>query len=296
MAHESLRTEMRRQTPKPTAEKKPEKSQAELRDALEHRLYALKPTLDDALTEYSHALGDDTFDDRVGEPEGSGEKRKEALQNKIRVLVERAEGMRRQLDSGAELPQAPDDEELSQANESFMLGTFKDSWGWDVTNLKPEGHSIALQTQNHETLSKDVDAAKRGEYTLNPETQGLDFETLRTFVPDLSQFEAKKGPPPIPARPIHEVMKYVVDTYGATHHIPCIEYWKWLIENPGKNPQGADIKDQSKWFFFPGSVLRDSDGLWVVPCAYWSGSKWDRHADWLANTWGSDYRVVLLEK
>lgn len=287
MPHESPRAEMKQQTPKPKAEAKFEKSQAELRAALEHRLYALKPALDDALAEYARALAAGTFEDKDGEAEGAGEKRQTDLQNKIRSFVERAEGMRRQLDSGEEIPQMPDDEAFSQANESFMLGTFKDSWGWDTTNLKPEGHSIAPQAQNYEALSKDIDAAKRSEYTLNPETQGLDFEKLKAFVPDLSALEGK---------PIHEVIQHVVDTYGATHHIPGIEYWKWLCENPAKNPPGANIKDQSKWFFFPGSTLRDLDGYWLVPYASWHGSKWLRHAIWLSYDWNSGYRVVLLEK
>ena len=286
MSLESPRAEMKRQTPKPKAEAKLEKSQAELRDALERRLYALKPKLDDAFAEYTHALGDDTFGDKADEPEGSGEKRKEALQDKIRILVERAEGMRQQLDSGKELPQAPNEKELTEATTPFMLETFKNSWSWDVTNLKLEGYVVTPQTQSYEALSKDIDATKRGEYTLNPETQGLDFEKLRAFVPDLSALNGK---------PIHEVIQHVVDTYGDQYHIPGIEYWKWLCENPGKNPPGPNIKD-GKYYFFPGSVLRGRGGDWRVPCAAWRGSEWDRDADWLTGGWGSDYRVVLLEK
>ena len=265
---------------------KAEQPQAELRAALERRLYAVKPTLDDALAEYSQGLAGDTFEDKDGEPAGSGGQRKEALQNKIRSLVERAEGMRRQLDSGEAIPQMPDDEGLSRANEPFMLSTFKDSWSWDTANLKPEGHTTSPQAQNYEALSKDVDATKRGEYTLNPETQGLNFETLRAFVPDLKAFNGKK---------VHEVMQHVIDTYSATHHVPGIEYWKWLIENPGKNPPGANLKD-GKYYFFPGSVLRGKDGHWDVPYADWDGSKWNRRAYWLSGDWNGDYRVVLLEK
>lgn len=286
MTHESLRAEMKRQTPKPKAEAKAEKSQAELRAALERRLYASKPALDDALAEYARALAEGTFEDKDGEEAGAGEKRQTDLQNKIRSFVERAEGMRRQLDSGEEIPQIPDDEELARATTPFMLGTFKDSWGWDATNLTPEGHVIAPQAQSYEVLSKDVDAAKRGEYTLNPETQGLDFETLRAFVPDLSAFNGK---------PVQEVIQHVVDTYGSRYHIPGIEYWKWLCENPGKNPPGPNIKD-GKYYFFPGSVLRDEDGDWDVPYASWLGSEWRRYANWLTDGWSSLYRVVLLEK
>lgn len=226
------------------------------------------------------------FKDKDGEPESSGEQRKEALQNKIRSLVERAESMRRQLDSGEEIIPMPDDEELSQTNEPFMLSTFKDSWNWDTTNLKPEGHTISPQAQNYEDLSQDVDATKRGEYTLNPETQGLDFEKLRAFVPDLTAFNGKK---------VHEVVKHVMDTYGITHHVPGIKYWKWMIENPGKTPPRSNLKD-GNCYFFPGSVLRDEDGDWFVPYAYWEASEWRRRALWLTSAWSSVCRVALLEK
>lgn len=286
MAHESLRAEMKRQTPGTKAEKKLEKSQAELRAGLERRLYALKPALDDALAEYSQSLADNTFEDKEGEELGSGEKRQTVLQNKIRNFVERAEGMRRQLDSGEEIPQMPDDEELAKTTTPFMLKTFKDSWGWDVTNLTPEGRVVTPQTQNYKALSQDTDASKRGEYILNPETQGLDFETLRAFVPDLSALNGK---------PVHEVIQHVVDIYGGQYHIPGIEYWKWLCENPGKNPPGPNMKD-GKYYFFPGSVLRGEGGDWDIPCAFWNGSEWDRNAGWLALDWNSRYRVVLLEK
>lgn len=141
--------------------------------------------------------------------------------------------MRGQLDSGEEIPQMPDDEALSQVNEPFLLSTFKDSWSCDITNLKPEGHTANPQAQNYEILSRDVDAKKYGEYTLNPETQNLDFEQLKAFVSDLKAFNGKK---------VHEVIQHIVDTYGATHHIPGIEYWKWLIENPSKNPRAHLLK------------------------------------------------------
>ena len=286
MAHESPRAEMKSQTPKPQAEANSEKSQAELRAGLERRLHALKPVLDIALAEYAKALTDDTFEDKDGEEPGTGEKRQTDMQNKIRNFVERAEGMRRQLDSGEEISQMPDEEELVQATAPFMLDTFKNSWGWDTTNFKPEGHAIAPQAQNYEALSKDVDATKRGEYTLNPETQGIYFEKAKAFVPDLSALNGK---------PIHEVIQHVVDTYGDRYHIPGIEYWKWLIENPGKNPLGVNIKD-GNYYFMSGSVLRGKDGRWLVPSAYWLGSEWHRSAPWLSNDWYSLYRVVLLEK
>ena len=280
MPPKSSRAEMKGQTSKPTAEAKPEKSQAELRDALERRLHTLKPRLDDVFAEYASALKDDTFEDKEGEPEGSGEKRKENSQNKIRILVERAEGIRRQLDSGEPLTETLD-----------LDATAIDAYLSTVSWIVPEGRTPKVaftppSDLDFNALSQDTDTAKVGEYTLSPETQVLDFETLRAFVPDLSAFNGK---------PLHEVMQHVVDTYGSQYHIPGIEYWKWLCENPGKNPPGMAIKD-GKYYFLPGSVLRDEDGGWDVPYAGWDGSEWSRRAGWLTDGWNSHCRVVLLEK
>ena len=85
--------------------KKPEKSQEELRSTLENHLLSLKPTIDEEIKIYQQALEDDTFLDKEGEPEGSGEKRKEEMQNKINSIVERAEKLKAKLDSKEPLPQ-----------------------------------------------------------------------------------------------------------------------------------------------------------------------------------------------
>ena len=84
---------------------KPEKSQEELRAVLEQKLLSMKPTLQDGTKEYEQALKDETFEDQPGEPVGSGEARKEALQKKITVLFDRAEKLKAKLDSGEEIPQ-----------------------------------------------------------------------------------------------------------------------------------------------------------------------------------------------
>ncbi len=86
--------------------KKPEKSQAELRAALEQKLNSFKPALEEGMKEYEQALKDGIFDDQDNEPEGTGEARKEALQNRILSLFDRAEKMKLKLDSKEILSQA----------------------------------------------------------------------------------------------------------------------------------------------------------------------------------------------
>ncbi len=190
--------------------------------------------------------------------------------------------------------EALDLEQALENNRAFLKSVFE-SWynAANVAHAIDKVEDIDPTTQDYPALAQDIDAAKFGEYTLNPETQGIDFESAKVFIPDLSQFEAKTGPPAKPAAKLAEVARYVMDTYGDTHHVPGIEYWKWLIEHPGETPQ--NLKD-GKFYFFPGSVLRGREGSWSVPSADWDGSEWDRYASWLTLDWSSGYRVVLLEK
>jgi hypothetical protein len=85
---------------------KPEKSQKELRATLEQKFASLKPTLQAGAKEYEQALKDDVFEDQDGEPAGTGEARKQALQKKLTALFDRAEKLKAKLDSGEILSQA----------------------------------------------------------------------------------------------------------------------------------------------------------------------------------------------
>ncbi|MCX6717809.1 MAG: hypothetical protein NTU76_04010 [Candidatus Taylorbacteria bacterium] len=196
--------------------------------------------------------------------------------------------MKGMLDSGEELPQGLilSSENLKLQNQVFLQETFK---GWyDEARSKVEQVPILVSPndQDFTTLKDDIDSTKFGEYTLNPDTQNLDFENIpesKILIPDLSAFVGQS---------LSEVAKHLVDTYSNTHYLPGVEYWKWLIENPTKSP--AKIKDGNYYFNF-GSLVRFSGGRWSVPCASRSGSAWGRGADGLDSTWDRSYRVVLLE-
>lgn len=190
-------------------------------------------------------------------------------------------------DATAELKGEGTKEGVDGTNNKFLTDTYITWYSVaDAAEAKQEAILIRPGTQDYEALSESTEPTEFGRYTLNPETQGLDFEKHKAFVPDLSAWNDK---------PLHEVVRYVMDTYGDRYYVPGIEYWKWLYENPGKNPPGVDLKD-GKWYFLPGSVLRNRDGRWSVPCADWSRSELHRGEDWLTSGWSSYYRVVLLEK
>ncbi|MEK9151058.1 MAG: hypothetical protein AAB547_00310 [Patescibacteria group bacterium] len=180
----------------------------------------------------------------------------------------------------------PDIESLQQFNKVFLSETFE-SWYHkaDAKKAKQKASFEKPETLDYAALVQDVNEQKFGEYTLNPDTQTLDFEKAKVFIPDLSSFVGKSR---------HEVMQHIVDTYGATHHIPGIEYWKWAVENFNQAKQA--IKDDGHWYFCPGSLLRDKDGHWYVSYVYRAGSRFARTAYWFLDGWGLCERVVLLEK
>ena len=173
----------------------------------------------------------------------------------------------------------------NQINNRFLLETFKKWYSEaDAQRAKQKASFQKPETLDYEALSLDIDESKFGEYTLNPDTQQIDFETARLVIIDLPQFVGKKH---------YEVMKYIIDTYAGTHHIPGLEYWKWIIENPDK--ASKDLKD-GNWHYFPGSLLRGLGGRWRVSYVRWIESLFSRDANWLDGEWLERGRVVLLEK
>jgi len=287
MSLESI-THIAKATQKPEASPSSEKSQAELRQILTEKMDLLRISTLNQLDIYEDKLEKGEFDDQEGEPSGSGEKRKIQMQKELLNADAKLDKMKGMLDSGEELSQGLilTSENLKLQNQVFLQETFK-AW-YDEARSKVEQVPILVSPidQDFATLKDDIDSTKFGEYTLNPDTQNLDFENIpesKILIPDLSAFVGQS---------LSEVAKHLVDTYSNTHYLPGVEYWKWLIENPTKSP--AKLKDGNYYFNF-GSLIRLSDGGWRVPCTHWSGSGWHRHADRLDDAWDQSYRVVLLE-
>ena len=185
-------------------------------------------------------------------------------------------------------------EDIKQKHEAFLKTTFE-KW-YDPTKAQVEQVPIIIdpKEQNFATLAKDVDATKFGEYTVNPDMQGVNFESIVPEKIKVLAFEEFVG------KPLHELAQHIVDTYSDTHHIPGIEFWQWMIEEYDNAPDDVkekykELKDGNYHFCF-GSLVRSSDGFWRVPYADRAGSEWSRNADWLVASWGADCRVVLLEK
>ncbi|MDO8575166.1 MAG: hypothetical protein Q7R78_00485 [bacterium] len=178
-------------------------------------------------------------------------------------------------------------EEMKVKYEPFLKKTFE-IW-YDAEKAKVEQVPIITKPADldYEAKKSDIDTTKFGQYTVNPDTQNLDFENARLF--SLPDDEQKK----LEGKTLAEVGEYLKTTYGDRYHIPGIEYWQYILDNPSKVPPSFD---KSKYYFNFGSLVRNSGGRWDVPYAYWDGSKWDRNGLWLSGTWNSNGRVLLLEK
>jgi len=219
------------------------------------------------------------------------------LQNKLEQAVadgakagnfEEARRLKEQIEKEiADLEQVIDSElsiESLKLQYQFFLEDVlgKSKRGFVPTLVKPED-------LDYVTLKNDMNIAKFGEYTLNPDTQNLDFENIpksKIFIANI--------PDTFVGKPLFEVFKYLIDTYSNTHYIPGIEYWKWLKENPTKTP--VVLRNTDLVFCFPGSLVRYLSGSWYVPCADWYELSWSRDTLCLDNAWSPNDRVALIEK
>ncbi len=185
--------------------------------------------------------------------------------------------------------ESPQDiESINTKYTNFLKETYK-IWSIDdntinQANITPE--IINPSNIDYEARKNDTDPTKFGEYTVNPETQNIDFKNAKLFT--LPEEEQKE----LEGKTLSEVAEYIKTTYGNRYHIPGIEFWKYILENPDKAPN--ELKD-GKYHFFFGSLVRASDGDWRVPYANWHGSQWDRYGLRFVYSWASRYRVVLLE-
>ena len=185
----------------------------------------------------------------------------------------------------------PDRKKINQIFRGFLKNSYKESWGGSAEVVARAGELpeiMRLQDIDWENTIQ-VDASKFGEYTLNPDTIGIDWKNIpkeKIKVLDFSQFVGK---------PRWKLAKYITTEWPDRdkYHIPGIEYWKYVFENPDKAPDL--LKDGNHHYFF-GSIFRGADGSACVPLVRWGGSRFRRGGGWLGNSWRVDDRVVFLEK
>ncbi len=157
-------------------ETKQEKSQEELRSILENRLASLKSPIQEEIKKYQEALKDGIFEDQDGEAEGSGEKRKEEMQNKLNSIMEKAEEMKGKLDSKKPLAQFIEELEATYQKETITLNLdqklqeFKDLYQKTKLDLLPdfEEKIKEIWENNLEEIQKGVEENGFNEMLLIP--------------------------------------------------------------------------------------------------------------------------------
>ncbi len=100
---------------------KVEKSQAELRDILKERFSSMEKTIKQEINEYKISLTNKTFEDKEGEEEGSGNKRKELIQTKINALFDKALQIKEKINGKDLLSQYTDEIEAIYNTETITL-------------------------------------------------------------------------------------------------------------------------------------------------------------------------------
>lgn len=90
-------------------------------------------------------------------------------------------------------------------------------------------------------------------------------------------------------KPLSEVKEYLEKTYPG--RLATDEDRSAFMETYKPDTD----TEEWRWYVFFGSLLRNSDGYWLVPDVHWYGSKLACGADWLGSGWDPSYRVVLLD-
>ena len=163
---------------------------------------------------------------------------------------------------------------------------------WDVQEEDLPTFKFEFKTPkelDYKFKAEHRDLNQFGQYTVNPETFGMNFEKAEVFIPDLSSMVGKY---------VYEVFQYVVDTYSDKYYVPGIEYWKWALENTGKF--GMLMFEQSIKFeviYFPGSIVCDQYGEWGAPALSANVGGYNAYQHMMeSHQWSDSRRVILLKK
>jgi len=270
----------------PTPEQQPNTSNLQ---SLESELSLTKQELDE-FRKLPKEEQDRQKDEKLLELQKLNDKLDVAMQEAIRTgHLDEAIKLKEQLEKEVnDLGEKVEGTESPEANipslKRFLKETFSKWYKRDI-DIPQRPSFVDLHSLNWETLKADIDPSKFGEYTLNPECIGLDFETIKIKVLDI-QKEIKDHN----LTDLASIGKYVIDTYSKDYIIPDLTFWQWMIEKGASAP--AELLDKNILNFCFGSILHGLGGDARVPCVSW----FDRHANPLDYVWGGHYRVVLLER
>ena len=179
-----------------------------------------------------------------------------------------------------------DMEKFTKEMNAFMAETYLIWYGKkDEEKANISMQVMPLSDMDYEKL-KVANPSLFGQYTMNPETSGINFKekNLKIKIVDMKELVGKSR---------FEVAKAVVDQYNGKYYIPGLEYEKYLLDNGDKVP--SELRD-GEWYYFFGSTIRARFGGSDLPYASFDDGKLNRHARWLDGKWNFNDHVILLEK
>jgi hypothetical protein len=233
----------------------------------------MKPILLEAKEEYDQALDNDTFEDQEGEEEGSGDKRKEAMQKRITALFDKAERMRARLDSKEPLSQeeieglTENPENILEIDRTADVIEFTGWSGAEIENKDTDKSSIELTEIDISKLKLDT-SWLGGESILNGEKR---LEALK-----------KSGKIRLDAQILIALTKLPKEELNR----------KMEILAEANEISLEDLK--KKYIFFDGTIIRDSGGNRGALCLGWDGSEWHWNYDSLDNDWNDSNPSLVL--
>ena len=159
-------------------------------------------------------------------------------------------------------------EEIKEEFNAFIANIFSGQYREeDAKKAKISMQANPLSEIDYKKL-EELNASLFGQYTMNPETAGMNYKEKEPKVKILDEEEVKQ----FVGKPRSEVMAYIVKTYGGQYYIPGLEYQKYLLENPDKVPAGLQ---NGNVYYFMGSTFRCLRGELEMPCMRQSGNKLD---------------------
>ncbi len=171
-----------------------------------------------------------------------------------------------------------------------LLKTVFTEQGLDADKLPNYFEGTFTDAIPYETLSNNHDTKNFGKYEHG--TEFYDTNILENAKVEVKDFADMLEQPRFEV--FKEAQKYIESekAKGRNLVMPGFDYWKYLLENPGKAPQS--MKD-GKCYFMGNAALCNVKGAWSIPCVNWYGSKFDWHSPWLDNELRPFERVVFLE-
>jgi hypothetical protein len=182
--------------------------------------------------------------------------------------------------------------EQIESLKPFLEELFQQHCGSSDTGRSAQKPSIIdPKSLDIEFLKSDENRAKFGEYTLNPECLGLDFEKVKIKVLNIQKEIQDSN-----LTDLAQIGTYIINKYSDKYIIPDLSFCKWIIKKHINFWKGS-LGDYCAYYCF-GSILHKESGEASVLSLHWEREDryWLYAPRSLVHEWSDSSRVVLLER